>query len=55
MLSAFEDKTGFALCTFAYCGGPGQEVVLFEGVTDGVIVQPRGQTNFGWDPSIMFN
>ena len=38
-----------ALCTFAYCPGPGKEVVLFEGKTRGRIVEPRGPRDFGWD------
>ncbi|KAJ3351325.1 hypothetical protein GGF32_004324 [Allomyces javanicus] len=50
MLAGFEDKSGYALCTFAYCAGPGEEPVLFEGRTDGRIVPARGPANFGWDP-----
>ena len=51
MLSAWEDKSSYALCTFAFSpGGEGDEVVLFEGRTDGAIVEPRGPRDFGWDP-----
>uniref|UniRef100_A0A915I328 Inosine triphosphate pyrophosphatase n=1 Tax=Romanomermis culicivorax TaxID=13658 RepID=A0A915I328_ROMCU len=55
MLSAFADKSAYALCTFAYFDGQngrGGEsgVKLFKGRTDGRIVEPRGQRNFGWDP-----
>lgn len=50
MLDGFEDRTAFAICTFAYCAGPGEPVQLFEGKTEGVIVPPRGPTHFGWDP-----
>lgn len=53
MLTGFEDKSAQAVCTFAYCGGPGEEVKLFQGVNDGVIVdEPRYNTDapFGWDP-----
>ncbi|KAI8983102.1 inosine triphosphate pyrophosphatase [Pilobolus umbonatus] len=50
MLVGFEDKSAYALCTFGYCAGPGHEPILFEGRTDGKIVQPRGPTTFGWDP-----
>uniref|UniRef100_A0AC35UE22 Inosine triphosphate pyrophosphatase n=1 Tax=Rhabditophanes sp. KR3021 TaxID=114890 RepID=A0AC35UE22_9BILA len=50
MLSAFEDKSAYAMCTFAYCEGPGKEVILFQGKIDGQIVAPRGETTFGWDP-----
>lgn len=50
MLHGFEDKSGYALCTFAVCEGPGQDVLLFRGKTDGHIVDPRGPASFGWDP-----
>jgi inosine triphosphate pyrophosphatase len=49
MLAGFENKTGYALCTFAYCE-PGSAPILFEGRTHGTIVPARGPTNFGWDP-----
>lgn len=53
LLSGFEDKSAQAVCTFAYCEGPGCEVKLFQGVNDGTIVDvPRynGDSPFGWDP-----
>jgi len=50
ILADFEDKTGYALCIFAYSAGEGEEVVLFEGKTEGEIVKPRGKRDFGWDP-----
>ncbi|KAJ3753369.1 inosine triphosphate pyrophosphatase-like protein [Lentinula raphanica] len=50
MLVGFDSKKAWALCTFAYCAGPGHEPVLFEGRTDGRIVPPRGPAKFGWDP-----
>jgi inosine triphosphate pyrophosphatase len=50
ILIGFEDKSAYALCTFGYCEGPGKEVLLFEGRTDGTIVPPKGPGNFGWDP-----
>jgi len=51
MLSSWEDKSAYALCTFAFSpGGENDEVVLFEGRTDGTIVSPRGPPDFGWDP-----
>ena len=31
MLVGFEDKTAYALCTIAYCSGPNEEPVLFQG------------------------
>ncbi|KAI8900421.1 inosine triphosphate pyrophosphatase [Globomyces pollinis-pini] len=50
MVHSFDDKSAFALCTFAYCEGPGKDVILFEGRTDGTIVPPKGPNSFGWDP-----
>ncbi|KAL6708146.1 nucleoside triphosphate pyrophosphohydrolase ham1 [Coniothyrium glycines] len=49
MLEGFDDKSAQAVCTFAYCEGPGQEPVLFQGRTDGKLVASRGPTVFGWD------
>ncbi|EDO44293.1 predicted protein [Nematostella vectensis] len=51
MLTGWEDKTAYALCTFAYSSGkPDDPVLLFRGKTMGQIVEPRGPRNFGWDP-----
>jgi len=50
MLLGFDDKTAYAQCIFAFSKGVGHEVKLFIGRTPGVIVPPRGPTNFGWDP-----
>ena len=50
MLAGFEDKSGYALCTFAYADGAGGAPLLFKGITNGKIVPARGPTNFGWDP-----
>ncbi|WFD27952.1 adenylate kinase [Malassezia nana] len=50
LLTGFDDKSATAICTFAYCEGPGAEPILFEGKTLGRIVPPRGPTHFGWDP-----
>jgi inosine triphosphate pyrophosphatase len=47
MLEDFEDKSAQAVCTFAYCEGPGHEPVLFQGRTDGKLVPSRGSTVFG--------
>lgn len=49
MLAAYDDKSAQAVCTFAYCAGPGMDAVLFEGRTDGKIVPARGPKTFGWD------
>ncbi|CAH2351623.1 inosine triphosphate pyrophosphatase [[Candida] railenensis] len=49
MLYKFEDKGANAITTIGYCAGPDADVVLFEGITKGNIVDSRGPTNFGWD------
>ncbi|KAL1900243.1 nucleoside triphosphate pyrophosphohydrolase ham1 [Sporothrix stenoceras] len=50
LLAGHEDKGAKAVCTFAYCKGPGEEPILFQGITQGKIVPARGPANFGWDP-----
>lgn len=51
LLEGFDDKSAQAVCTFAYHpGGENDEVILFQGKTDGKIVNPRGPRDFGWDP-----
>lgn len=47
MLVGFEDKSAQAVCTFAYCEGPGHEPIIFQGRTSGKIVPARGPTTFG--------
>lgn len=34
LLAGFEDKSAQAVCTFAYCEGPGHEPIVFQGRTD---------------------
>ena len=48
LLAGFEDKSAKAMAVIAYCE-PGKEPVVFEGVVDGKIVEPRGE-RFVWDP-----
>lgn len=55
MLVGFHDKTAQAVCTFAYCEGPGHEPILFQGRTIGKIVPARGPTDFGWDAIFEYN
>lgn len=50
MLAGYEDKSAYAQCIFALCAGPGCEVRIFDGRTEGRIVPARGPTDFGWDP-----
>ncbi|KAK3187795.1 hypothetical protein Dsin_027356 [Dipteronia sinensis] len=50
LLMAYEDKSAYALCAFAFALGPDSEPVTFLGKTPGKIVPPRGPNDFGWDP-----
>jgi len=50
LLAAYEDKSAYAQCIFAYSAGPNAEVKTFVGRTSGKIVPARGPTDFGWDP-----
>lgn len=50
MLDGFEDRSGYAQTVVCFCTGPGQEPAVFDGRTNGKIVRPRGDGNFGWDP-----
>lgn len=47
MLSGFEDKTAQAECRIGFCT---REPLVFVGRCSGVIVPPRGDSGFGWDP-----
>ena len=50
MLDGFEDRSAYAQTIVAFAEGPGKEVHVFEGRTDGKIVSARGSLDFGWDP-----
>jgi len=51
LLTGWEDKSAYALCTFAFSSGnPDDKIKLFHGRTNGSIVEPRGPRDFGWDP-----
>ncbi|CAE7513156.1 unnamed protein product [Symbiodinium sp. CCMP2456] len=45
LLAGYEDKSAYAQCLFTLCAGPGKEVRVFDGRTEGKIVE-----DFGWDP-----
>lgn len=49
MLANFDNKEAQAECRIAI-KAPGHEAVIFTGVCRGSIVEPRGASNFGWDP-----
>jgi len=48
MIQPFENKKAFAETIF--CLYNGQDFNIFQGKINGKIVEPRGETNFGWDP-----
>lgn len=50
MLVGFDDKTAYAQTIIAFTWGPGQDIHVFDGRTNGCIVGPRGSLDFGWDP-----
>ncbi|GJQ08785.1 hypothetical protein GpartN1_g576.t1 [Galdieria partita] len=50
LLYGFEDKSAYALCTFAFSLGAENEPVVLCGKTEGTVVPPRGPSVFGWDP-----
>ncbi|RUS88476.1 hypothetical protein EGW08_003734 [Elysia chlorotica] len=51
MLHGFEDKSAYAQCIFGYSSGEeGSTIHIFDGRCSGRIVEPRGSTEFGWDP-----
>lgn len=47
LLAGFDDKAATAVCTFAFSAGPGSEPLLFQGRTEGKIVDKRGKGGFG--------
>ncbi|KZS21260.1 Inosine triphosphate pyrophosphatase [Daphnia magna] len=49
LLSSWEDKSAYALCLFAYSEGIDEKIFVFRGETEGIIVNPRGPQDFGWD------
>eukprot|EP00525_Craspedostauros_australis_P009928 CAMPEP_0198117818 /NCGR_PEP_ID=MMETSP1442-20131203/19364_1 /TAXON_ID= /ORGANISM="Craspedostauros australis, Strain CCMP3328" /LENGTH=210 /DNA_ID=CAMNT_0043775943 /DNA_START=310 /DNA_END=942 /DNA_ORIENTATION=- len=50
MLDGFDDRSAYAQTVVAFSAGPGEEIQVFDGRTNGKIVQPRGPLDFGWDP-----
>ncbi|KAL9641374.1 MAG: hypothetical protein Q9204_000009 [Flavoplaca sp. TL-2023a] len=47
LLAGYENKSAEAICTFAYCAGPGNEPLIFQGKVSGKIVPARGSLDFG--------
>lgn len=52
LLAGYADKSAYAQCLFSFFKNDGSstEPLLFAGRCPGTIVEPRGPTNFGWDP-----
>ncbi|KAL6933298.1 probable Inosine triphosphate pyrophosphatase [Hanseniaspora guilliermondii] len=48
ILDPFEKKTAEAITTVAYSDENG-DIKIFQGITKGKIVKPRGNLDFGWD------
>jgi ribokinase/non-canonical purine NTP pyrophosphatase (RdgB/HAM1 family) len=55
MLKGFVDHSAVAQTILAISLGPGQDIHILDGRTDGTIVQPRGSNDFGWDPIFQVN
>lgn len=50
MVEAYEDRSARAICNVGFSPGPGQQPVIFTGITYGEIVLPEEDDNgFGWD------
>lgn len=50
LLTGWDDKSAQAICTFGFSESADTEPILFQGITNGIIVEPRGPRDFGWDP-----
>ncbi|KAL3906859.1 MAG: hypothetical protein SGILL_009106, partial [Bacillariaceae sp.] len=50
MLDGFDDRSAYAQTIVAYTTGPDEDIHVFDGRTNGKIVDPRGSLDFGWDP-----
>jgi inosine triphosphate pyrophosphatase len=53
LLTGFEDKSAYTVCTFVFIEEVGSEPIVFQGITEGKIVEARwnkGEEIFGFDP-----
>lgn len=50
LTDSFDDKTAYAQCIITLMLNDNSDPILFHGIVNGTIVQPRGQKSFGWDP-----
>lgn len=49
LLKGFDDKTVVAKCAVGFTKD-GKDLKVFIGEAEGLIVSPRGESGFGWDP-----
>lgn len=49
LLNAHENKEGFALCVFGFGKNSKTKQKIFSGKCEGVIVEERGKSDFGWE------
>jgi len=54
LLDGFKDKRAKAVCSIGFCI-PENTPVVFQGITHGRLVGPKGRSNFGWDPIFLPN
>jgi len=51
LLFGFEDKSAYVTCSIGYCAGPDAEPIVFTGRVEGsIVMDPRGNEGFGFDP-----
>jgi inosine triphosphate pyrophosphatase len=55
MACAFDDHSAYAQSIFGLQKNKRGDTHIFIGRTDGEIVSPRGESNFGWDPCFLPN
>jgi inosine triphosphate pyrophosphatase len=49
LIEPFNDRSATAICSIGYCD-PTRKPVCIQGEIKGMIVRPRGESSFGWDP-----
>jgi inosine triphosphate pyrophosphatase len=49
LIEPFSDRKATAVCSIGYCE-PTRKPVCLQGEVKGMIVKPRGESNFSWDP-----
>ncbi|MDP2908892.1 MAG: non-canonical purine NTP pyrophosphatase, partial [Nanoarchaeota archaeon] len=49
LLEGFDDKNVVAKCAVGFTKD-GKDLKIFIGEAEGLIVSPRGESGFGWDP-----